>query len=105
MVHFTCDLCGKDLTHAGDPRYVVKISAYAGFDPNQITEDDLDDDHMEAIADLLRREESEGGPASPDLDAPSFKGFRYDLCPECHSRFIKDPLSRDTMRMLNFSEN
>jgi len=105
MVHFTCDLCGKDLTHAGDPRYVVKISAYAGFDPNQITEDDLDDDHMEAIADLLRREESEGNPASPDLDAPSFKGFRYDLCPECHSRFIKDPLSRDTMRMLNFSEN
>ena len=105
MVHFTCDLCGKDLNHAGDPRYVVKIAAYAGFDPNQITEDDLDEDHMEAIADLLRREEGDGNLSASDLDAPAFKGFRYDLCPECHSRFIKDPLSRDTMRVLNFSEN
>jgi hypothetical protein len=103
MVHFTCDLCGKDLTHAGDPRYVVKIAAYAGFDPNQITEDDLDDDHMEAIADLLQREEIEG--SSDEIEPPRFKGFRYDLCPECHSRFIKDPLNRDPLRVLNFSEN
>ena len=106
MVHFTCDLCGKDLTHAGDPRYVVKIAAYAGFDPNQITEDDLDDDHMEQVADLLRREEEEGGNGHPtDLDAPAYKGFRYDLCPSCHSRFLKDPLNRSAMRVLNYSEN
>jgi hypothetical protein len=105
MVHFTCDLCGKDLTHTGDQRYVVKIAAYAGFDPNQITEDDLDDDHMEAIADLLHRQEAEGGSCSPDLDAPAFKGFRFDLCPECHARFLKDPLNRESMRLLNFSEN
>ena len=107
MVHFTCDLCGKDLAPSGEPRYVVKIAAYAGFDPNQITEDDLDEDHMEAVAQLLRREEAEGGscPSSSDLDAPAFKGFRFDLCPHCHGRFIKDPLSRDTMKLLNFSEN
>ncbi len=103
MVHFTCDLCGKDLTAAGDPRYVVKIAAYAGFDPNQIAEEDLDDDHMEAISELLRREEAEG--ASPDLDAPAFKGFRFDLCPECHGRFIKDPLNRGLHKLMNFSEN
>jgi hypothetical protein len=35
MVHFTCDLCGKDLT-TGEPRYVVKIAAYAGFDPTEV---------------------------------------------------------------------
>ncbi len=56
MVHFTCDLCGKDLTASGDPRYVVKIVAYAGFDPTEITEDDLDDDHMEAVSQLLQRD-------------------------------------------------
>jgi hypothetical protein len=106
MVHFTCDLCGKNLSACGDPRYVVKISAFAGFDPNEITEDDLDDDHMEAVSQILSREEAEGsGGASPDLDAPSFKGFRFDLCPECHSRFLKDPLNRHPMKMLNFSEN
>ena len=68
MVHFTCDLCGKDLTACGDPRYVVKIEAYAGFDPTEITEDDLDDDHMEAVSQLLQRDEGlsseELGPSS-----------------------------------------
>jgi len=105
MVHFTCDLCGKDLAPYGEPRFVVKIAAYAGYDPNQITEDDLDEDHMEAVADLLRREEAEGASCSSDADTPSYKGFRFDLCPECHGRFIKDPLNRDTLKLLNFSEN
>ena len=66
MVHFTCDLCGKDLTASGDPRYVVKIEAYPGFDPTEITEDDLDDDHMEAVSQLLQRDE---GLSSEELAA------------------------------------
>ena len=69
---------------------MVKIAAYAGFDPNEITEDDLDDDHMEAVSQLLRREEAEGG-SSSDLDAPAFKGFRFDLCPDCHSPVPQGP--------------
>jgi hypothetical protein len=102
MVHFTCDLCGKDLTASGDPRYVVKIEAYAGFDPNGITDDDLDDDHMEAIAELLQRDE---GLSSEDLDAQAYKGFRFDLCADCHSRFLKDPLGRELLRPFDFSKN
>lgn len=104
MVHFTCDLCGEDLTASGASRYVVKIAAYAGFDPNEITEEDLDQDHFEEISEILRREEEGGGPPS-DLDEPLYKGFRYDLCPACHRRFIKDPLNRDLLRLLNFSQN
>jgi hypothetical protein len=102
MVHFTCDLCGKDLTASGDSRFVVKISAYAGFDPNQITEEDLDDDHLEAISELLRNQDGEPG-SDPDL--PTFKGFRFDLCPTCHGKFLKDPLGRDLIRSLDFSQN
>jgi hypothetical protein len=101
MVHFTCDLCGKDLTASGDPRYVVKIAAYAGFDPTQISEEDLDEDHMEAISEILQREDVQ----IDDVDGQLYKGFRYDLCPACHGRFIKDPLNRDLLRSLNFSEN
>ena len=48
MVHFTCDLCGKDLTTCTDGRFVVKIEAYPGFDPTEIKDDDLADDPMEA---------------------------------------------------------
>ncbi len=82
--------------------YVVSITAYAGFDPNEITSEDLEDDHMEAVSELLQRDEN----LSPEeLDAETFKGFRFDLCPACHHRFVKDPLSRDLLRSLNFSEN
>src|SRR4051812_28532979 len=102
MVHFTCDLCGKDLTAAGDPRYVVKIAAYAGFDPNEITEDDIDDDHLEAVSKLLRRDEHL---SAEELDSQHCKGFRFDLCPSCHVKFLKDPLGKELIRSLDFSEN
>ena len=102
MVHFTCDLCGKDLSASGDRRFVVKIAAYAGFDPTQITEADLDEDHMEAVSELLNREE---GCTTEGADSGLYQGFRFDLCPTCHSRFIKDPLNRELLRSLNFSEN
>lgn len=100
MVYFTCDLCGKDLTASGDPRFVVRITAYPGFDANEIKDEDLDVDHLEAVAQLLRRDEQ-----FDEQSPPSCKGFRYDLCPSCHSRFVKDPLGKDSVRMLDFSEN
>jgi hypothetical protein len=102
MVHFTCDVCGKDLTDSCDPRYVVKIEAYAGFDPTEITDGDLDDDHMEAISDLLQTDE---GLSPEELDAHLYKGFRFDLCSECHERFLKDPLGKELLRSFDFSKN
>jgi hypothetical protein len=102
MVHFTCDLCGKDLTASGEGRYVVKIEAYPGFDPTEIKEDDLDDDPMEAVAQTLQRDEAL---VSEDLATPLNKGFRFDLCPSCHHKFVNDPLGKDTIRSFDFSKN
>jgi len=102
MVHFTCDLCGKELTATGEPRYVVKIEAYPGFDPDEITEDDLDEDHMEAVSQLLRRDE---GLSAEELEAQARKGFKFDLCPGCHEKFVKDPLGREALRTFDFSKN
>lgn len=101
MVHFSCDLCGRDLA-ADDQRYVVKIAAYAGHDADRVTEDDLDDDHMEAVSELLQRGESL---SAEELDAQSYKEIRFDLCPTCHAKYMKDPLGRDLLRSLDFSQN
>ncbi|GAC1470758.1 MAG: hypothetical protein NVSMB9_16160 [Isosphaeraceae bacterium] len=103
MVHFTCDLCGKGLTATGEPRYVVKMEAYAGFDPNEIREGDLEDDHMEAVSQILQKEEE--ADSSDELSAPVRKGFRFDLCPACHAKFLKDPLGKEFLRTFDFSEN
>ena len=102
MVHFTCDLCGKDLTASGEPRYVVKIEAYAGFDPTEITEDDLEEDHMEAVSQILQRDD---GPTVDELTNPLPKGFRFDLCPACHIKYLKDPLGKELLRLFDFSKN
>jgi hypothetical protein len=102
MVHFTCDLCGKDLTASGDHRYVVKIEAYPGFDPTEITEDDLEEDHMEEVSQILQRDESL---SSEELAEPLNKGFRFDLCPVCHGRFLRDPLGKESLRLFDFSKN
>jgi hypothetical protein len=102
MVHFTCDLCGKELTASGEGRYVVKIEAYPGFDPTEIKEDDLDADPMEAVAQILQRDETL---LNDDDDASLHKGFRFDLCLSCHHKFLKDPLGKDAIRSFDFSKN
>ncbi len=102
MVHFTCDLCGKDLNASGDSRYVVKIDVFADFDPNQITEDDLDDDHMEQISEILQHDESCG---RDETIEPARQGFRFDLCLCCRAKFVKDPLAREGIKLFDFSNN
>jgi hypothetical protein len=54
MLHVTCDLCGKEIRPGEDGRHVVKIEVFAAHDPAEITEADLEADHMEAVSELLR---------------------------------------------------
>jgi hypothetical protein len=103
MLHITCDLCGKKISVEDDHRYVVKIEVYAAHDPAQITEADLDEDHMEAVSQLLR--DQEHGLADPDETAPAYKNIRYDLCPVCHKKFVRDPLGKEAAQKFDFSEN
>ena len=99
MLHVTCDHCGKQL-RAGEDHYVVKIEVFAAHDPAEITEEDLEEDHMEAVSELLR--ELEG---TQEAVEPTSRHFRYDLCPACRQRYLRDPLSRESAQKFDFSEN
>jgi hypothetical protein len=79
----------------------VKIEVFAAHDPAEITEADLEEDHMEAVSQLLRDMEDTGNDA---LESAS-QHLRYDLCPECRRRFLRDPLSKDSIQKFDFSEN
>ena len=92
-------MCGQPLD---ERRYVVKLETYPVFDPDELTEDDLTEDNLQAVAKLIQQMEITGEDPLRDEGAQS---HRYDLCPRCHARFAKDPLGRDTVRRLNFSEN
>src|SRR5262245_8772931 len=102
MLHFSCDFCGKDLTPDGAARYVVKMEAYAATDPAQLRDEDLETDHVEEMAQLLNEIEDGGEP--PTL-LPACQKLRFDLCPGCYRKFVKDPLGRDSASRFDFSEN
>ncbi len=99
MLHFSCDLCGQ---HLGDRRFVVKLEVYAAFDPEEFDQEDLQADNLQEVADMIQEMESTGENQLDDVDS---KRFRFDLCPKCHRKFVNDPLGRETLRRLNFSEN
>jgi hypothetical protein len=102
MLHITCDLCGKCLQQGEDLHYIVKIEAFAAHDPNEITEADLEEDHLEAIGQILR--DMEDNPDECQLSDPN-KKFRYDLCAHCHQDFVRDPLGKGSLQKLKFSKN
>ena len=99
MLHFSCDLCGR---HLDDRRVVVRLEVYPAFDADELSEDDLDTDNLQEVAELIEQMEVTGETPADDCESHS---MRYDLCPECHGRFLRDPLGRDAGRRLNFSEN
>jgi hypothetical protein len=102
MLHVTCDLCGKKLRPAEDHHYVVKIEAFAARDPAELTEEDLDEDHMEAVSKLLQDMEANSG----EIEVPApCRNFRFDLCSDCHGKFVRDPLGREHDHKLHFSSN
>jgi hypothetical protein len=103
MQHFTCDLCGKRMHANDDRRYVVKMEVYAAHDPDEITDDDLDQDHMDALSEMLDECDADEPPAEDS--PPTYKKIQYDLCPECQRRFLRDPLGKEAAQKFHFSEN
>src|SRR4051794_3453092 len=101
MMHITCDLCGKEL-QARDDHYVVKIEVFAAHAPGGITEDDLDEDHMEAFSEMLRDMEDLD---EPEQVEPVSRQFRYDLCPVCRKRYLRAPLAKEATQKADFSDN
>jgi len=59
-------------------------------------------DPMEAVSQILQRDE---GLSSEELSTSLRKGFRFDLCPCCHDKFLKDPLGKEFLRSFDFSKN
>jgi len=102
MISYSCDLCKRKLDPQEDLRYVVKIEISAAFDPAGDNEDEDDRDYLEEIQDILERLEE--GPEE-QVGEGVHQQLRFDLCPECRRKFLKNPLGRESAKLLGFSEN
>jgi len=102
MIRYSCDLCKRKLDSKNDLRYVVKVEVYAAFDPAAVDNDDEDRDHLEEIQDILERMEDIPG---DEIGDEVYQQLRFDLCPECRKKFIRNPLGRETAKAFGFSAN
>ena len=99
MQHFTCDACGKQL---GEQRYVAKLEVYPAFNPDELTDADLDLDHLQEVAEIIEQTD----PLEMMLDEQTTtQQFKFDLCAVCHHRYLQDPLGKQSRTPLHFSEN
>ena len=103
MLHYSCDICGKDLATNSPNRYVVKMEGYAARDPAELTDEDLDADQVEEMARLLLEQEENGEDAAPPI--PACRKMQFDLCTLCYGKFASDPLGRESVAKFHFSEN
>lgn len=100
MRHFTCDLCSRPV--GSSERFVVSMEVRPAFDPDELTEADLESDNLEHVAKLLEEFEETG--VEP-VDETSPVSLKFDLCQDCRNRLVRDPLGRESARYLRFSNN
>ncbi len=85
-----------------DDHYVVKLEVFTAFDPDELREADLNNDHLALVSEEVAAIES------GQIEAPREAGsqrLRFDLCEACRTRFLDDPLGRDALGRVNYSEN
>ena len=102
MIHYSCDRCKRILDPEEDLRYVLKIEVQAALEPMDIDEVEDDRDHLVEIQEVLERLEDD---EDYDLGEDVYTKRRYDLCPECYRKFIKNPIGREAVAQLGFSQN
>jgi hypothetical protein len=100
MIHYTCDRCKRSLS-GDDLRYVVKLEVYASMDPQEGIDDEGDRDHLLELHEILERvDDCENEMLGDDI----YQARRFDLCTDCHRKFLKAPLGRETLTV-DFSNN
>jgi hypothetical protein len=101
MIHYSCDGCKRILDPESDVRYVVKLEVYAAVDALD-EEIDGDRDHLEEIQEILERVNDAKSEALGD---DVYQQLRYDLCPECRRKLLRNPLGLAADKVYQFSPN
>ena len=100
MIHYTCDRCKCQIDTATQTRYVVKIEVQSAAECFGDFEDDVDQ-----LTELHQALESLTDEELHEFVSDSSHQGAYDLCPECHQQFLKNPLGRDAVLAIGFSNN
>lgn len=103
MIHYSCDRCGRPIDPQDEVRYVVRIEVEAVVEEiGGLTYDEEDRDHLLELHEILER----GDELTESLLGPGgYEHQRFDLCSDCHRKFLKNPIGREASKQLDFSQN
>lgn len=101
MIHFTCDRCKREIDSDLELRYTVRLEVQAMLEPSEVDVQD-DRDHLLEIQEVLERLDDELDENSGDS---VYQRRRFDLCPNCYRKYMKNPLGREGAPHLSFSKN
>jgi hypothetical protein len=100
MIHYSCDLCKRELDPSDGLHYVVKVEVMAAADPQDNGAIDADRDYLREIHDAL---EGTSEDALQLMGDQAHQQLRFDLCPACCKKYLKNPLAREVQ--FEFSKN
>ncbi|MDG2381179.1 MAG: hypothetical protein P8N76_05855 [Pirellulaceae bacterium] len=103
MIHYSCDRCGRPVDPNDELRYVVRVEIEAVMEPidGEVIEDD-DRDHLMELHEIMEHAEDAENPL---IGEGVYQRKRYDLCSDCHRQFLRNPVGRETAKLMDFSEN
>lgn len=101
MVHYTCDMCGKDIV-SRDDHFLVHIEIRPANPALQLTKEDMEEDHLQQIDESITDLEACGEEC---LQAHRTLRVQRDLCLRCREDFAKNPMRESIATKLKFSEN
>ena len=101
MIHYSCDRCRRPIEAREAVRYVVKMEIEATIEPSADDIDDDADDLLELDQMLARLEEQ----TLDQEDTVLYQRKRFDLCPDCYRKFLKNPIGREKVVPFGFSHN
>ena len=77
------------------------MEVYVAAETADSDEDD-DRDHLAELNEILERP---NGTDSDEFGEEVYQQLRFDLCPECRKKFVKNPMPREAAAQFDFSEN
>ena len=99
MVQPACEMCGKELGRL-ERQYIAAIDIRPTTGAAEADEEAGDRDHLLEIHEMLEAVESH-----EDDEANAFEPQEFLLCHDCCCRFQNEPLPRETVLQVGFSEN
>ena len=102
MIQYSCDCCKRLIDPQDDLRYVVRMEVYAAMDTGDSDDCEDDRDYLAEVQEIIQRgDDVESDRIGDDI----YQQLRFDLCPECRRKFLKNPIVRETAIQFDFSEN